>query len=33
MEKIKVKKEGRKDIWIPINKENLKEWIKAQKME
>ncbi len=33
MEKIKVKAEGRKDIWLPIDKENLKEWIKEQKFD
>jgi len=26
--KIKVKPEGRKDIWVPLDKENLKQWIK-----
>jgi hypothetical protein len=33
MEKIKVKAEGRKDIWIPIDKDNLKKWISGKKFE
>lgn len=32
-EKIKVKPEGRKDIWIPLDKENLKQWIKSKKFD
>jgi hypothetical protein len=28
--KIKVKKEGRKNIWIPLDLENLKDWIKEK---
>lgn len=30
---IKVKAEGRKDVWIPLDKENLKQWIKNKKFE
>lgn len=29
--KIKVKPEGRKDIWIPTSKSNLKKWIRSKK--
>lgn len=33
MSKLKVKPEGRKDIYIPIDKDNLKEFIKARKLK
>jgi hypothetical protein len=31
--RIKVKEEGRKNIWIPIDKDNLKQWIMSKKFK